>query len=673
VTLTSPDWFHLDSEFISQFIGKQPEWGSVGYVTYKRTYARDLDTIYPRHTNLGLEAGLLTNEEYWLTLVRVVEGTYTILMEHCRQLRVPFDSMRAQRKAQSMFQAAWEFKWTPPGRGLWMMGTPIVAKLGGLALNNCAFVSTKNIAVDFAAPFCTLMDYSMLGVGVGFDARGAGTLEISAPRRGGECVIADTREGWVQSLGILLRAYAGADVAIPEWNFSQIRPSGAPIRGFGGTASGPGPLIEMLETVDLLLASRVGSKITVADITDVGNLIGRCVVAGNVRRSAEIVFGEPDDEAFLELKDPEKNRARMDSHGWASNNSVFATVGQSYTRPARLTAKNGEPGYFWLENAQRFSRMGHAPDNKDEAALGGNPCLEQTLEDNEVCCLVETYPAHHANAKEFHATLKHAYLYAKCVTLLSTHNERTNAVMLKNRRIGCSMAGVVQAMKKFGRRKFWTMCDDAYAYVQELDREYSNWLCVPRSNKTTSVKPGGTVPLLSGATPGTHHPHSRYYWRVIRFATDSTMLPFLRDAGYPCVEIDPAKEPNTIAVYFPVEEKNFDRGEKDVSMWEQLEVAAAMQEHWADNQVSCTVKFDRKEEGSQIAAALEFFETRLKGISFLPHDDHGYEHAPYQEITKTEYEAAITNLKPLLLENTFNEIQDKYCDGDKCAIPVRAS
>jgi len=376
---------------------------------------------------------------------------------------------------------------------------------------------------------------------------------------------------------------------------------------------------------------------------------------------------------FMELKDRDKYAAALDSHRWASNNSIMARVGQSYAGPAKRTAKNGEPGYFWLANAQRYGRMMDPPNDKDRRAKGVNPCSEQTLEDNELCCLVETYPAHHKNVREFLLTLKIAYLYAKTVTLVSTHSARTNAVTMKNRRIGCSMSGIVQAMAKFGRRKFLDLCDEGYAYIQDLDEEYSGWLCVPRSIKTTSVKPSGTVSLLCQATPGIHHPIAEHYWRVIRFATDSAMLPALRKAGYTCIEIDPAKEPNTTAVYFPVRERDFERSERDVSMWEQLELAAALQAHWADNQVSCTVKFDKKTEGPQIARALELYETRLKGISFLPHDDHGFDHAPYQTISAETYADAIAKIGTLDLARVEHEQTDAFCDGDKCVMPERKS
>lgn len=797
--------FLLSDQFISQFIGKQPKWGPIGYVTYKRTYARDLDRIFPRHRELGEQAGL-TSEEFWLTLTRVTEGTFTILRDHCRNLKLPWSEAIAQRKAQEFFLGMWEFRWTPPGRGLWTMGAPIVDKVGAGCLANCGFQSSQNIDVDFAEPFCSLMDFSMLGVGVGFDTRGAGKVRIQTPVMGTDThVVSDDREGWVELLRRTLNAFVGVGTMPGRVDVSRVRRSGSPILGFGGTASGPEALLELYESIGKLLYAHVGQLITSSIITDIGNMIGRCVVAGNIRRSAEIVFGDPDDEPFMDLKDKTLHPLAVDGWRWASNNSILAKVGQSYDRIAKRIAKNGEPGLLWLENAQRYGRMGDPPNDKDARALGANPCVtadtvvstsrgfrtvrdlvgtpffaeigdayfncmhgffstgfrpvyklrlahghelrltgdhrvlvrdadnelvarwvcaadlrhgdrvaisgsalnsspfhslteagyeevfdcsvsqvhafeangiivhncnEQTLFDKELCVLVETYPFNHDDVKQYLRTLKFAYLYAKAVTLVPTHNLATNAVMMMNRRIGCSMSGTTQAMQKFGRRAFFDLCDRGYEYIQALDEEYSEWLCVPRSIKTTSVKPGGTTPLLAGILAGMSYPISEYYHRVIRFATNSPMLPALRQAGYQIVEIDQDKEPNTTAVYFPVKVEGYERGERDVSMWEQLEIAAALQAHWADNQVSVTVKFDRETEGPQIARALEFMETRLKGVSFLPHDDHGYEHAPYQAITREEYEDAVKTLRPLDLTSGTHEVTDAFCDGDKCVIPV---
>jgi adenosylcobalamin-dependent ribonucleoside-triphosphate reductase len=381
------------------------------------------------------------------------------------------------------------------------------------------------------------------------------------------------------------------------------------------------------------------------------------------------MFGDPNDQDFLDLKNPEKAKESLYHHRWASNNSIFAKVGMNYKDVAERTAKNGEPGYEWLENAQNFSRMGRRPDFKDIRARGGNPCLEQTLEPYELCCLVETYPSMHETLEEWIDTLKFAYLYAKTVTLIPTHNSLTNAVMLRNRRIGCSISGIVQAFKKFGRRATLQAFSKGYDYIQDLDRNFSDWLCIPRSIKTTSIKPSGTVSLLPGVTPGMHYPISEYYIRNVRFQESSPLLDTLKEAGY---KIEKDKySPNTRVVSFPIHESYFDRSIQDVTMWEQLENASQIQEVWADNQVSVTISFS-KDEAKDIGHALELYETRLKGVSFLPKTDHGYEQAPYIPITKEEYEKLTKNLEEIkkIKEDVHekHETDEKYCDGDSCLI-----
>lgn len=639
--------FKLNSAYLAEMAEAPVEWGPVGYVTYKRTYSRD-------------------GEEWADTCRRVVEGVYNVQKGHCSRLRLPWDNAKAQHSAQEMYGRMHCFKWLPPGRGLWMMGTDYIDTRGGAPLNNCGFVSTEGVSVDFADPFCWLMDMSMLGVGVGFDTKGAGLIKIVDPKvSDSPFEVEDSREGWVEALRAFLNPYVGRGSMPSAFDFSKVREAGAAITGFGGTSSGSGPLSELLSSIADILADMAGEPITSTVIVDIANLIGKCVVSGNVRRSAEIAFGDPEDQAFLRLKDPEHAGDALTSHRWASNNSIFATVGMDYTEVAKLTAKNGEPGYEWLANAQAYSRMGNEPDYKDHRARGGNPCLEQTLEDRELCCLVETFPGRHDSYEDYQKTLKYAYLYAKSVTLIPTHDERTNQVLLRNRRIGTSQSGIAQAMARHGRREYFNWCDQGYTYLRSLDAKYSDWLCSRESIKITSTKPSGTVSLLPGVSPGIHYPHSEYYIRRIRFNVESPLIPLLTEAWYDVC--DDVYSPNTVVISFPVHEEYFERGKRDVSMWEQLELAAQVQQYWADNQVSVTITFN-KTEAKDIAHALELYETRLKGVSFLPLDDHGYVQAPYEEITADQYSTMTKGITPLTAASVGHEVTELFCDGDACEI-----
>jgi len=392
-------------------------------------------------------------------------------------------------------------------------------------------------------------------------------------------------------------------------------------------------------------------------------------VAGNVRRTAEIVFGDPYSEEYLDLKNYKVNPHR-DQYGWTSNNSIFAELGMDYTEVSKRIVDNGEPGFAWLDNMRKYSRMKNGGDNKDHRVMGGNPCLEQSLESYELCCLVETFPDNHDDFEDYARTLKYAYLYAKTVTLGRTHWSDTNRVMLRNRRIGCSVSGVAQFITNRGLDELKSWLNDGYDVIQDWDKLYSDWFAVPRSIKTTSVKPSGTVSLLAGATPGLHYPESRFYLRRIRLSVNSDLLEPLKKAGY---KLEPAfgSEDTTMVVEIPVDVGEGIKTAAELSIWEQFSLAAFLQRHWADNQVSCTVTFNPETEAEQIAPALNYYQYHLKGISLLPRHDYGaYQQMPYEAIDEDTYKKEVSKLGKLsfgVIKNEEADI-DKFCNNDSCEI-----
>ena len=652
--------FKLSDNFIDKYKRKRPPFGfnGLGELVYMRTYSRI--------------KGDGKNEQWWETVQRVVEGTYSMQMNWIDSHQLGWNPWQAQRSAQEMYDKIFNMKFLPPGRGLWAMGTPLTEEKGlYAALNNCAFVSTSTIKDDYAKPFCFLMDASMLGVGVGFDTKGANQILIKGPNKNRNSelyVIPDTREGWIESLRLLLESYFHGTSPI-KFNYNKIRKEGEPIKGFGGLSSGHKPLEESHTGIRKVLDENVGSPISSTVIVDIMNLVGKCVVAGNVRRTAEIVFGDPSDEEYLNLKNYKKNPHR-EQYGWTSNNSVFAELGMDYTESCKRITDNGEPGFAWLENMRSYGRMCDEPNGYDTRAAGGNPCLEQTLESYELCCLVETFPFRHENLEEFKRTLKYAYLYAKTVTLGKTHWPETNRVMLRNRRIGCSVSGIAQFITYKGIDELKTWLMDGYNVIQDWDKVYSEWFATPRSIKTTSVKPSGTVSLLAGATPGLHYPESRLYIRRIRLSKYSPLLKPLEASGY---KIEPAfgSEDTTVVVEVPVDVGKGIRTSKELSVWEQFSLAAFMQKYWADNQVSCTVTFDPETEKRDLSHVLDIYQYQLKGISLLPRRNGGaYAQMPYEEVDKKKYDTMMSKLKYL----SFRQIKgseavvEKFCNNDVCEI-----
>lgn len=668
--------FRLPDDFVASYSRKKPNWGfdigggnSLGELTFVTKYSRRKDDG--------------TKERWHEACRRVIEGFYSILKDHCKQNQTPWNENKAQKAAQDAFDRMWSFKWTPPGRGIWMMGTEFVnGRRNSAALQNCAFISTEKLsnhsAHEATLPFIRLMEMSMLGVGVGFDTKGAGKLTIHEPTDETRTIqISDDREGWYESVADVLEAHFFQNRPTPVFDYSLIRPAGEPIKGFGGTAAGPAPLKRLHEELFALFYGRDGQKITSTDIVDIMNLIGKCVVAGNVRRSAEIALGQPDDTAFLDLKNWEVNPERMaKGTGWGniSNNSVFAHVGMDYSEIVSRTAANGEPGFIYMDLCRDYGRLADVPDYRDYRAAGTNPCGEQTLESYECCTLVETFPFKHDSLEDYKKTLKQAYLYAKAVTLLPTHWPETNEVMQRNRRIGCSMSGVAQFIEAYDYNVLREWSEEGYTTICDRDRIYSEWLGVRESIKKTSIKPSGTVSILAGATPGAHWmPGDEFHIRRMRFSVHDPLVPMFEAAGYH-VEPDFADPDTTVVVEFPAHGPSI-RTQAEVSVWEKTQLAAQLQRYWADNQVSVTLSFV-PEEASQIGRVLSVHEGQLKSVSFLPISVGAvYKQMVYEDITEEQYRSFTSDVqridwKRVYAGESLDAEGERFCNNDTCELPV---
>ena len=668
--------FRLGDDFLQGYRGKKAPFGytdaagnSVGEITFLRTYSR-----------LKQDG----TKETWVEVCeRVINGMYSIQKDHCKGQRLPWNDSRAQASAKEAFDRLFNLKWTPPGRGLWVMGTPLVnVQKNSAALQNCAFVSTAEMTKQNPAkPFAFLMEASMLGVGVGFDDKGADKdFAIYSPQGEETYIVPDTREGWVESLSIVLNSYLRPDQKMPVYDYSQVRPAGVPIKTFGGTAAGHEPLERLHNYIHKLFKGRKGEKLNRVDIADIGNLIGVCVVSGNVRRSAELLIGRLDDDTFLNLKNaeqfPERNSYDPVSPGWGwmSNNSVETTVGQNLDKIVPGIARNGEPGVVWMDVSRKYGRLADPVNNKDWRIAGYNPCAEQSLESYECCTLVETYLGRHDSLEDYKRTLKFAYLYAKTVTLLPTHWEETNAIMQRNRRIGTSMSGVANFADNVGLPTLREWMDEGYKHIKQYDITYSEWLGIRESIKMTTVKPSGTVSILAGESPGVHWtPGGEYFNRAIRFSNEDPMLPLFKMANY---RVEPASEsPNsTSVVFFPIK-SNAKRAEKEVSIFEKTSIAATAQRYWSDNSVSVTVSFDPEKESEHVGTVLHMYDGQLKTVSFLPMGNFTYPQMPYTQITAEEYKDATMKLFPIDFTGVYagmasDAIGDAYCTTDACEIKL---
>ena len=669
--------FRLSEDFVSKYQFTPAPFGfsdagsnSLGEITFIRTYSR------------VKEDG--TKERWHEVCRRVIEGMYSVQKNHAKDNRLPWNDNKAQKSAQEAFQRMFELKWTPPGRGLWAFGTPMtMEKRNSASLQNCAMVSTRDIdRNDPGALFAWVMDALMLGIGVGFDTLGQDKqMSIYAPTEPASTYeIPDTREGWVESVRLLINSFLRQNQPIQLFSYDLIRPLGAPIKGFGGVASGPAPLIDLHTRIRNVIGSRAGEALDSRAIVDIVNLIGTCVVSGNVRRSATLALGTPEDDGFINLKNPEvfpeRNSYDPEKPGWAwmSNNSIAAEVGTKYEDYVDLIADNGEPGFIWLGVARDYGRLADAPDYKDSRIMGFNPCAEQPLESYELCTLVEVHLNRHESKEDFLKTLKFAYLYGKTVTLMPTHWPITNGIMQRNRRIGTSLTGIAAFADQYGLPTTREWMDEGYTTIRKYDHQYSEWLCVRESVRVTTVKPSGSVSLLSGATPGVHWgPGGEFYLRAIRFGNQDPMLHLFKAAGYK-IE-DDIVSANTSVVYFPVA-SGHKRSEKQVSLFEKIGLAATAQKYWSDNGVSVTLSFDLEEEKKFIAPALNMYEGQLKAVSFLPMGNKVYQQQPYTEISREEYNAYVGTIGKIDWSAIYDGIEnleaegEQYCSTDACEIKL---
>jgi adenosylcobalamin-dependent ribonucleoside-triphosphate reductase len=667
--------FRLLDDFITKYKNASAPFGftdagsnSLGEITFIRTYSRVKDDG--------------TKERWYEVCKRVIEGMYSVQKNHAKDNRLPWNDNKAQKSAQEAYERMFNLKWTPPGRGMWAFGTAMtMEKKNSASLQNCAMISTRDIdRNDPGALFSWVMDALMLGIGVGFDTVGQDKeMPIYAPTEPiNTYVIPDTREGWVESLRILLNSFLRPNQNIQEFNYSEIRPLGAPIKGFGGTASGPQPLIELHDRLRRVVGGRSGETLDSRAIVDIINLIGTCVVAGNVRRSATLALGSPEDKDFINLKNadvfPERNSYDPKNPGWSymSNNSISAKVGTKYEDYVDLIANNGEPGFIWLDVARNYGRLADPADGKDYRVMGMNPCAEMDLESGEMCTLVEVHLNRHDSKEDFLKTLKFAYLYGKTVTLMPTHWPQTNGIMQRNRRIGTSLTGIASFADQNGLPITREWMDEGYKKIRHYDHQYSEWLCVRESIRVTTVKPSGSVSLLSGATPGVHWgPGGSFYLRAIRFGKQDNMIHLFKAAGYK-IEDDIYSE-ETSVVYFPIK-SGHKRSEKEVSLFEKIGLAATAQKYWSDNGVSVTLSFDKEEETKFVAPALHMYEGQLKAVSFLPMGNKVYPQQPYQEITEEEYNSYIGKIATIDWSAIYDGIEnldalgEKYCNNDNCLI-----
>ena len=546
----------------------------VGFVTFTRTYARKLN---PEDPNSRVE----TWDE---AIQRIINATDN-------QLHVNFTDAEKEEVRAMMLG----LKGLPAGRFLWQLGTETVNKLGLLSLQNCAFC-----VIDAPVrPFTWTMDCLMLGSGVGFNLSPehlsklppVASSQIKLTRldtKDADFIVPDSREGWVKLLGKVLKAhfYSGKSFS---YSTTLLRSSGAAIKGFGGSASGPEILCKGMNCINQVLNLRAGRKLRSVDALDIMNIIGMIVVAGNVRRSAQIALSVAQDTFFLRAK--RWDLGNIPNWRCNSNNSILCNSMEEL--PAEFWdgyQGNGEPyGLINLPLSKSCGRLGEQQ-YADPDVEGYNPCAEQSLANFETCALGELVLCRMTSQEELFRCAQLLYRMIKHSLRLPCHHPETQAIVHKNMRMGLGITGYLQATEE---QRSWL--SNTYERLRAYDVEYSHQHGWPTSIKLTTVKPSGTLSLLAGCTSGVHPGYARQYIRRIRFAAESPLVPLCRSNGYHVEfvrQFDGTLDHSTVVVSFPYKLPDNAIVASQVTALDQLNFVKRLQTEWSDNSVSCCVVGD---------------------------------------------------------------------------------
>jgi ribonucleotide reductase alpha subunit len=645
----------LTDEFLTQYKDKQPNWGfnGLGYIVYKRTYARELAD--------GVK------EEWWQTVARCINGAQKIGAQYTR------------KEAERLFDLVFNLKCNFAGRMLWQLGTPTVDRFGANSLLNCWWVS-----ITKPKDFLFIFENLMLGGGVGFSVRREDIHELPRVKpnvtithnqdKDADFIVPDSREGWIETLRKVLDAYF---VTGKSFSYSTIlvRGAGEPINGFGGTASGPQILHEGLDQIAQLLQSRENKKLRSVDVLDICNIIGSIVVAGNVRRSAEIAVGDPDDYLFIRAKN--WSTGKVPNYRKHSNNTIGADSFEhissevwnlGYEIDSKTGMAKGEPyGFFNLPLSQKYGRLKDPP-RKDDCS-GLNPCAEITLSSYECCNLVELFLNNIENKEELWDCARLLYKTQKAIAAMPFIHEETNEVVHKNMRLGMGVTGICQSLDKLD----WL--DDCYVKLRAFDKKWSEKRGWPESIKLTTIKPSGTLSLLAGATAGVHPAYSHFWIRRVQISANDPLVKVCQGLGYHTeflLRLDGSVDHSTIVIEFPCQVDDKAILAQDMGVIEQLELVKKLQEIWADNSVSVTAYY-RNGDLPEIKDWMKHnYKKSVKSVSFLLKDEHGFKQAPYETITEKQYLQLSRKVKPVT-NLSFSDVgsvtlHGLECEGGACPI-----
>ena len=585
------------------------------------------------------------------------------------------EKVKGQLPKAEMFDAIHNLEVMPSMRALMTAGS-------ALERDNTAGYNCSYLPIDDPKAFDEAMYILLCGTGVGFSVERQYVNQLPEIPQSIEDVstiidVQDSKEGWAKALRKLIgHLYMGES---PSWDTSKVRPAGARLKVFGGRASGPAPLIDLFNFTTSLFRHNAGRKLSSYDCHNLMCKVGEVVVSGGVRRSAMISLSNLSDGRMRHAKSGQwwETAPQMA----LSNNSVCYTDkpdGETFLREwtSLVESKSGERGIFnrlsAKEQAKKFGRR------DADHEFGTNPCSEIILRPYQFCNLTEVV----IKEKDRFDDLKRKVALA---TILGTAQSTLTKfpylrkIWQKNteeeRLLGVSLTGIMDNELTNGRKHGLEKTLTALREVAvETNREWATIFGIPQSTAITCVKPSGTVSQLVDSSSGIHPRHSSYYIRTVRGDNKDPLTQFMMDSQIPN-EPDVMK-PDTQTVFsFPMKSPKKSVMRDDMTAIEQLQTWLTYQRHWCEHKPSVTVSV-RDNEWMEVGAFVFKHFDEMSGVSFLPHSDHTYQQAPYQDCTKDVYDSFSSRFRNIdwtsfikyEKEDNTKSSQTFACSGDSCEI-----
>ena len=551
-----------------------------------------------------------------------------------------------------------------------------------LARDNTAGYNCSYLPVDDPKSFDEAMFILLCGTGVGFSVERQFVSKLpEVPELFDSettIVVKDSKEGWAKAFRQLLALLWAGE--IPQWDIGLVRPAGSRLKTFGGRASGPAPLVELFNFAIATFKNAQGRRLSSIECHDLMCFIGQIVVVGGVRRSAMISLSNLSDDRMRHAKSGQWWETA--AHRALANNSVSYTEKpdmETFMREwqALVESKSGERGVFNRQASKVQAAKNGRRDPHYE--FGTNPCSEIILRPYQFCNLTEVVVRATDNIENLEGKVRIATIlgtiqsaYTKFPYLRKVWSKNTE----EERLLGVSLTGIMDnPLMTHENRGLEKTLEHLRSLAVATNAEWADRLGIPVAAAITCVKPSGTVSQLVDSASGIHARHSPYYIRTVRGDNKDPLTQLMKDQGIPnepCV----MKGDTTTVFSFPQKAPAGAVTRNDMTALEQLDLWLTYQRHWCEHKPSVTISV-RDSEWMHVGAFVYEHFDEMSGVSFLPHSDHTYQQAPYQDCTKEEYEVLLSSMPEKInwsklsdyeQEDNTVAMQTMACTGDVCEV-----